>query len=355
MEKWVKTSRAVIGTVLVIGGLFYKGPAFAVKVTSLYQAELPVPAQTDDLKAQAIHDGLLQVLIKLSGDTEIGKNPNIEPSLERADYYVKELSYLPSTTASSEYLLRIRYDAEDINRLLRKAGVAHWGETRPLILVWLAVTNQQHATEIVASEMPGSLFQQMKQQSNLYGLPVIFPMMDVADMSQISPSDVTTMAIPMLKEAAKRYAPDALLIGIVEQGDTDYKSRWQLILGHKKWQWEITDTTPNNVIASIVHQVSTVLAKQDVIKTADKEEQWVKLEVSHITQPEDLAKLIKYVKQLKLVQQVQLSHISGDVVDITVLVNGSIGAFKESIATGHHLDFKYQEQAENRLGYVWTR
>ena len=78
--------------------------ALAVKVSSLYQAEIAVASQADDARVQAVKDGLLQVLIKMSGDPAINANPDIKQSLQRADYYVQEFSYSAPTTASSQYL-----------------------------------------------------------------------------------------------------------------------------------------------------------------------------------------------------------------------------------------------------------
>ena len=280
--------------------------AFAVKVKSLYQADIPVAAQTDDLKAQAVKDGFLEVLIKLSGDLQIGNNPAIKASLLRPDYYVQEISYSQPTPDSSEYLLRIHYEPNDINRLLKKAGISYWGEMRPLILVWLAVTNKDQATEIIGNEMPDDTFTSMKQQSKRYGLPLIFPVMDVADVSQISPEDVTQVALPVLKEAAKRYAPDALLIGRMQQSSQGIESQWQLILNKEQWKWTITDKSPELVIASLMNQISQTLSKHYIVKAMDVPDVWLKVEVMNVTQKTDLSELLKYLKQLTPVQKVQL-------------------------------------------------
>lgn len=328
--------------------------AFAVKVSSLYQAQLPVAAQTDDLKAQAIKDGFLQVLIKLSGDPEIDKNPLIKPNLSRADYYVQEISYSATTPSSSEYIIQIRYDADDVKRLLKKSGIAYWGENRPLILVWLAVSNIESATKIIGNETPGEIFSVMKEQSKKYGLPLIFPVMDVDDVSQVSTSDVMDMTLPVLREAAKRYAPDALLIGKMAQTPTGFSSNWRFIADGTRWNWAITDKTADGVISSVMNQISQVLAKQYVVKAVDVPEVWIKLEVMNVTQRNDLNQLMQYLKQLSLIQQIKLLEVSGDVVEFAILVRGSIAAFQKNVAIDQHLEPKYQELSDNRLGYVWS-
>src|SRR5579863_7566366 len=87
-------------------------PAWAAKVSSIYEADLLVATQSEEERAQAVEQGLEQVLIKLSGDPLIEKNPAIKSSVHKADYYVQEFSYASSTTSSSQYLLQIYYDKE---------------------------------------------------------------------------------------------------------------------------------------------------------------------------------------------------------------------------------------------------
>lgn len=342
-------------SIVLLVGMFFFSSAFAVKMTSLYQAEVPVAAQTEDLKAQAIKEGFLAVLIKLSGDEQISSNPAIRQSLLKPDYYVQELNYSQSTTDSSQYLLRIRYEPSDINRLLKKAGVSYWGDTRPLILLWLLVTNRDQSSEIIGNETPNDIFATVKQQSKKYGLPLIFPVMDVADISQISPQDISNVALPVLKEAAKRYAPDAILVGTLEQGSSDFHSEWQLIVGKEQWRWEISDKSSDAVIATIMNQISQTLSKHYIVKSVSAPELWLKLEVMNITQRSDLSKLLKHLKQVSTIQQVQLLEVTSDVVELSVLVRGSYEAFLKDATLGQHLSLKYQDPREKKLVYVWVQ
>src|SRR5262249_26353497 len=117
---------------IVFTAVFSMTAAMAVKVTHLYQAELSVAAQTEDLKERAAQAGFAQVLKRLTGNADIEKNSLLKEGLKKAGYYVKEFRYLLPTAASSQYTVQIYYDMADVNRLLQKAGVARWNENRPL-------------------------------------------------------------------------------------------------------------------------------------------------------------------------------------------------------------------------------
>lgn len=341
--------RQLLCTVLVLTLL---SSAFAVKVASLYQYEVAVVSQSDEVRMQAVKDGLLYVLIKVSGDPHIADNSTIKPFLEKADYYVQEFSY-SSPPTSPFFTLQIRYDHNDINRLLRKAGVAFWGENRPLILAWIAFTNDKHFAEIIGNETPGDIITTMKQEAKKNGLPLIFPMMDVTDVSQVSPGDIDDMSIKLLKEAGKRYAPDALLIGAIKQTDIDYKSQWQLLVGNNQWHFDLSDRLLTELVTQLMNDVSQTLAKYYVEKIAN-EPQWIKLEVTNITKRDDLVQLMQYLKQLSAVQQVQLSQVMGDVVDISILLRGSLTNFQENATIGKRLILKSQDDSNNKLIYEWA-
>src|SRR3990167_6443011 len=98
---------------------------YAVKVSSLYQVEIPVATQSVDERSQAVKQGFIEVLVKLSGDHTIEKNPVIKENLRRAEYFVQEFSYALPSTSSSQYLLQVNYNKNDINQLLKKADIAY--------------------------------------------------------------------------------------------------------------------------------------------------------------------------------------------------------------------------------------
>ncbi|HEX4044791.1 MAG TPA: DUF2066 domain-containing protein [Gammaproteobacteria bacterium] len=328
---------------------------FAAKVSHLYQAQLPVTAQTDEIRRQAEVNGLIQVLIKLTGNPEIEQNPTIKTNLARADYYVQEFSYAAATPNTANYTIQINYNPDEIKRLLRQAGASYWGENRPLILVWMAVKDeaQPHAAEIINDTASDILFT-MQQQSKKYGLPIIFPIMDVTDVNQVTSNEIINKQLPLLKTAGQRYSPDAMLIGYVQHENGSVQSKWELVLNDNKWQWHLSDKTMDGVIFALMNQMSQTLAKQFIVKADQTSQFWLTLEVSNIAQRDDLTKLIQYLKQLTLVQQVQLLQVSGDTVELSLLVRGSLETFQDNAILNQRLVLKSADTANNRLIYEWT-
>lgn len=332
---------------------FWAMPTFAVKMASLYQSEVPVATQLDDMRSEAIRQGFVTVLIKLTGNPDIRNNPIIKENIKKADYFVKDFSYAQPTMNSSMYILQIRYEKNDINNLLNRAGIVYWGENRPLLLVWATVKEDSHSADIIGSDNAGDWYETFRVQGKKFGLPLIFPVMDMTDVGQVAPEDVVGMKIDQLKEAGKRYAPDAYLVGNIEKTKTGWQGQWRLIFGTKQWDWKITDVTSEGLLGDIMNQASHTLSKQLVVNTPRAGGSTVKLEVTNVTKDDDLDQLMTFLKQLSPVQQVELSQVDGNVVELTVKIQGDIATFQENVNIGKKLIFKSQDKQTNQLTYEW--
>lgn len=237
-------------------------PVWAVKVTTLYQVEMPVASQSSEARAEAIYDGFQDVLIRLTGDQSIIKNKLIKANLDKADYFVQEYSYSAPDVSSATYTLKIKFNEQDVKRLLLKTGIKQWTAIRPLVLVWLATVNAtSHEADIMGVETTNGVLEKFKRQGQRYGLPLIFPVMDMADMEKVSSENITDVALPELKNASKRYEPDALLIGTIEHEDNAYTARWSLVMNDKTWDWTTTGATQEEVIAGVLDHVSQTLSQ----------------------------------------------------------------------------------------------
>lgn len=328
--------------------------SYAIKVENLYQAEVAVSTQSPEARAEAAKEGLAQVLVKVSGDTDIMKSSAITEGLGKAEYYVQEYSYSSPSRDAALYQLRIKYDPTDIKRLLRNAGVRFWGQNRPLILVWLVVDKSQGQHEVISSETPDGMLTALRAQSKTHGIPIIFPMMDVTDVSHVTPHDILAKSVPILKDAGKRYGADAILIGNINASSGELDSEWQLVLGKDEWHWAITDKSPETVVANLINQVSQALAQHFVNTAANEKLQWVRVEVNHVLARHDLDKLMRYLSQLGPVQQIRLSQVVGDMVQMSVLVDGTPHGFQQNAAIGQHLVLKNSDELRNKLIYDWV-
>lgn len=347
-------------------------PAFAVTV-NLYEVEVPVVSQTADARTEASRVGFEQILVKLTGDPGIMNVPVIKENLDKAGYFVQEYRYAQPSPNSSEYQIYIRFNADDVNRLLNQSGVTYWGANRPLVLIYLTIKKANGELEVIGDDQSNSIANQIKGYSNKYGVPLILPVMDMEDINQFNADDISGMLMPALRTAGKRYAPDAYLVGNIQQNFGGYDSQWQLVsnTSAKQWNWTVLDRSVDKIIANVMDQVTQDLSNRHIVKHDPTPEVkpveqpsqpqiapadiWIRLEVSHIGSRRDLHRLMRYLRRLDSIQEVQLSQVGYGSVKIAVLVRGTVDMFRQNVELGRHLILKGEYSGANILLYEWVR
>lgn len=235
---------------------------WALNTASLYQITVPVASMLPDQRDLAESEGFRQVLIKLTSDPEIAKNPVIATNLNRAEYYVSDYNYSPPSPDSSEYIMQIRYEKEDVVRLLKKASVPFWGESRPLTLAWVVLTDMNNQTDVLGNDASQKVYKLIKEQSRRLGIALIFPMMDVDDISRIDTQKIMDVALPELTLASKRYSPDVLLIAQIDQVADLVTGKWILMINANRQEWNVSGKTTEEMVNAALLKISQTMLRQ---------------------------------------------------------------------------------------------
>ena len=326
---------------------------WATEVKTLYQAAVPIQSQSDQDRLAAQSAAMQQVLIKLTGDNKVLANPVIVTALKQPEHYVQEFSYTTAADNDDAYYLSVNFSPKDIKQLLKSAGVVYWGANRPLVMVWATLEDKAGDNAIISNETHNQWVETLKNQANQVGLPLLFPVMDVDDLKQVSVTDVNTPVLPVIKEASKRYAPDALLIGSITPSAGRYVSQWLMIWQNDQWHWVLSGASLQEVAMALAYQVNHTLARQFVPQTeAATPETWINLQVTQLTEQNDLVSLLDYLKHIALVHKVELLEIDGQVAEVRVLVEGKIDKFLENATIGKHLEYKSQID-EDSFSFEW--
>jgi hypothetical protein len=336
-------------------------PASAVQVDSIYSVTVPTVTQSADEKNEAVQQGLIDVLIKVSGSAQVLDNPKVKARLQNANSLVQEFSYAtgPESDTKTPYRLTLRYDADGINNLLQETGSAVWGANRPLIVGWIEVEGPNRPADIIDSDSVGNLPTVVKNAADKRGLALILPLMDVQDLNQVSTNTIANMTLPALETASKRYDSDAMLVGRIMQTDTTVNSQWRLQLGTEQWSWDIPGTTVDQVLKTVIDNVANTLATRYATVISTTVQTKLSLKVTGVTQQADLLQLMQYIKHLTPVLDVQLAEVAGNVVTLNVSLRGNKQAFTELLALSKLLQVQPAVAGapaldDDTLAYKWT-
>jgi len=218
-------------------------PAQAVEVSGLYEAELSVTSQGRAERKEVIRAALLQVLIKVSGNTNVALSAGVPQILKRSNQFLQQYRYrnannLANSKAGTRFnrqYLWVRFDNVSLNKAMRNIGLATWGRSRPATLAWIAL-ERGGKRELLNSS--SSLSKVILQQAKRRGIPLGLPRLDLEDQRKISVSDVLAGFQGPILQASQRYSSEAVLVGRLRQlANNRWQGRWTLNHAGQESNW----------------------------------------------------------------------------------------------------------------------
>jgi len=343
--------------ILLLISLLSVGTALAVRVATLYQGVLPVASQSPAERNQLAQDALAQVFVKVSGNKNILNNPQVKARLPAASSLMQEFSYSPAPSLpgnTKPYFLQLNFDPEGINKILRDAGAPIWGQNRPLLLVWLTYEVPKHPAEIIGADSANPITIMLKQATDLRGVPVMFPAMDVEDLAQASANDIVMTNMPKLTNAAKRYASDAILVGRIMQDANGYNTQWKLMMGTDQWGWNITGKTIPEILTTLADNIADTLAGRYALIITNAVQSNFTMKITGVVEADDFVQVMNYIKHLTPVSDVELQQITGSDMIVKVSLRGTQESFTQALVVGRKLTPVPQDSKPSLLIYQWN-
>ncbi len=221
--------------------------------------------------------------------------------------------------------------------------------------MWLVYEAPHQAPEIVSTDSVLPILKELKQDADQRGLPVIFPVMDMAEINQVSVNDIVSMSIPHLSDAAKRYTSDAILVGhVVQDAEQNYVSQWKWVMGNEQTDWSFTGKTPQDILTAVTNKLANQLASHYAVVMSNQPKTKLTLVVQGITEENDLSQVINYIKHLTPVVDVQLVKVEGSRVVLMINLRSSKESFVQALSLGAKFTALPTEAQDTTLNYQWN-
>lgn len=323
--------KKIIYSIVLILTILFSKAGVAAHVKSLYEAEIPVATQGGQVGNGLLNQAFQQVLVKITGSKKILENPSIKIPTSELAAMMQEYGYITlSGHNQPPYLLQIKFDPVSVKQWLEKVNIPAWSDERPLLLVWAEEGVQ--SPEMIGSDSLSPMRTLLQQYAKQRGLPILFPMMDLTDLNQISAADVTAMAVPALQNAAKRYNSDGLLIVVVTPVGKTFQLKARLVSEGDQRDWDLQANTLAEGLQTLVNQVTDSLAERYATAVSATEKTHIILKVTGILDVNDLARLIRYLKRLTIVKDVQPIQVTGQEVMLSLSLCGDEQAFVQAVS-----------------------
>ena len=232
--------------------------AFAVEMTSLYTAEVPIDREQRDPRTAAYRDALAIVLSRISGSAVAG-DPELFDLL-----FPNPASYVVQFRPGQDETLWVTFDGKAVEDVLQRNGQAFWGSERPLTVVWLAVDWGQGEREIIGADDPERgidaarsidrnrlLRQRVLDAAQRRGLPVAFPLLDTEDLARVTFPDIWGGFDELILDASRRYEVNSVLIGRV-RADSPQRNRWTYHFAGEERAWTGEPELVLNLVADML-------------------------------------------------------------------------------------------------------
>ncbi|MFT5599579.1 MAG: hypothetical protein ACI9YO_000380 [Gammaproteobacteria bacterium] len=316
----------------------------AVVMDELYTVALPVSDQTTDLRLGAFEAAFGLVLTKVSGSDEAQKNTAIMRLAKNSSRYVKQFSYEDRPGVDAEggtiklLYLKINFDQQLIERLLRKHNFPVWGRERPSS--FLVINSQSSsAIQIVTGDSEPKVVELIYAAALKMGVPTLLPLMDLEDISLIDVSDVTLRDFTVINNMATRYGPDAVVVGeIVELDSDNWQGAWEVRFGDQIFKWQHKASTQAAVIDELIAHLAKVLALEYALEYHQSNEQELLLKVSSILDINHLISVQKYLGSLNVVESVRVALVAKEEVTFYLKLRNSAEDLQRLIDIGNVLE-----------------
>jgi len=341
-------------------------PATAVTVEDLYTIELPVADQTTSLRLDTFKEAFMLVIVKVSGSDDALKSPAFKRPIEGSSRYVKQFSYISRESENKQDLsaellyLRIDFDQRLIESLLRDNNFPIWGRERPGSL-FVVSYDVNETIKMVAEDNTPDVVELLDVAAARQGLPVLFPLMDLEDISIVRVGDVISRHFEKIGIMASRYAPDVLVVGqIIGRSGEAWVGDWEVRFLDQIFKWQYKGSTKDLVIDQVVKHLARILALEYALEDHKSLRQDLLMSVSAMPGIQSLISVQQYLQSLNVVDSVRVSSIDKDVVTYRIKLRNEVEDLQRLIEFGEVLeqeDFP-QLNAQNEdaitLNYVYT-
>jgi hypothetical protein len=122
--------------------------------------------------------------------------------------------------------LTIYYSPALMKDLLKRIGHSGEVKSQPKLMVWLVV-DENDEKRLIGEESDPKLVQNIQRIASSKAIPVVFPMLDIEEVSIVTPNDVWDLNLGTLIESQERYGTAGMLIGRLHHQDT-WQGDWML-------------------------------------------------------------------------------------------------------------------------------
>ena len=346
--------KALMVASFVLYGTVFCSSLLAEQVDDLYRGQVQVTNQTSMAQQAGVRDALRQVLVKLTGNSQILGTAKVDELLTHVDDYVAALGYtaLSESAMSSNNAnigLDVNFSKAALDQFVRAQKLPVLPSNRPLLLIWMigddAQTGRRQFVNSLATPKIADLVAEKLQQR---GIPFVFPGFDLEDRIALSEDEAWKMDASAIAEASQRYQSDVwLLLRFYTTSSGEVRGSW---LYQASGERKLGDGRAANIedfVPSSLDRIVDGIAGYYAYVPQARHNQF-QVEVDGVTDYAGYRALKSQVEQLELVENLQMISVEGSKLALSVEVEGDIELLYQALLRSGYLRAARPVQAFDR-------
>lgn len=341
MKIWL-TIGYMLTTVMLLGA----GTAvYAERIDSPYRADVLVSDRATETRQSATRQGMADVLVRISGRQDVHREPAIAKALEKPVSYLLQFSYQLSEEKLNEddpqnaQRLRLEFDGDALQALLRKHQLPLWPLDRPSTLLWLVGQSRgEPSVQSWSAETPEG--KALLRAAQRRGVPLQEPLNDLEDKINAPADKLWYLDEGVLNAAARRYQSEAVQVIRYSQTSSGYwRGSWLIMHEGRSQLFDGQAKTLDALLAQAIDELADGYAERYAIQgSAAGSHSWV-LDVEGVKSFADYQRLLAYTEGMTLVRRVQALSMDGETLRLKLNTDGSIDQLKQSLALGQRMSY----------------
>ncbi len=303
-----------------------------VRNPSFYTAQVPVNSQNE--KRVATVRGLMQVIVRLTGDLGAASNPVVRRGAGNIDSLVtassfKQDSEIVNGVPVYRTVLHVSFDPDAVDALLAGSGLRYWSGARPKPILWLAIDDGRGPRLVTGKQT--NVVKPLATRGVERGLRYLLPAGTAAELAAVrSIVGLNTMALQPL---TARYGNDAQLLGKVYRQPPGWAAEWVLSQGGTEVaRWSFADPDPRRVIASGVDEGANALAARDSVRMDTGTPGLYAIEVGGIHTQGEYLRLMGHLETMAVVRRVAVTEASPGLLRLQLDLSVGMRGFRTMVA-----------------------
>ncbi|PTU72748.1 DUF2066 domain-containing protein [Pseudomonas mangrovi] len=224
------------------------------------------------------------LIVRLSGKADAPQAPALAELRAAPEKIISQFGFEADGSA-----LVVEFDPASSERALRQAGLALWGNNRPLILAWWLEEELGGSTLVGDGQ---STAETLRRAAQHRGLPLRLPLADLNEQLAATSEALSSAEFDGLAEVSERYAADVLLAVVSAEQDGKWQAQWRIRFLDQTAQGKVSAADREQLADAVMLAVLQRLAEHFVAPPGAASDLEVWIEGANLARYADLERLL---------------------------------------------------------------